>query len=55
MATISSAGIGSGLNVESIVSQLVSLEKKPLETLQTQASSMQTKLSLYGTIKSQIS
>lgn len=55
MATISSAGIGSGLNVESIVSQLVSLEKKPLETLQTLATSMQTKLSLYGTIKSQIS
>jgi len=55
MATISSAGIGSGLNVESIVSQLVSLEKKPLESLQTLASSMQTKLSIYGTIKSQIS
>lgn len=55
MATISSAGIGSGINVESVVSQLVSLEKKPLESLQSLASSMQTKLSIYGTIKSQIS
>ena len=30
MASISSAGIGSGLDVSSIVSQLVALEKQPL-------------------------
>lgn len=55
MATISSPGIGSGLDVSSIVSQLVALEKAPLAPLQTQASSLKTKLSLYGTIKSQVS
>jgi flagellar hook-associated protein 2 len=55
MATISSPGIGSGLDVQSIVSQLVALEKAPLRQLQTQASSFQTKLSTYGTIKSQVS
>ena len=55
MATISSAGIGSGINVESVVSQLVSLEKKPLASLQSLASSMQTKLSIYGSVKSQFS
>ena len=54
MATISSPGIGSGLDVQSIVSQLVALEKAPLKQLQTQATSFQTRLSTYGTIKSQI-
>jgi len=54
MATISSPGIGSGLDVQSIVSQLVALEKAPLKPLQTQATSYQTKLSTYGTIKSQV-
>ena len=55
MATISSPGIGSGLDVQSIVSQLVALEKAPLKQLQTQANSFQTRLSTYGTIKSQFS
>jgi flagellar hook-associated protein 2 len=55
MATISSPGIGSGLDVQNIVSQLVALEKAPLRQLQTQASSFQTKLSTFGTIKSQVS
>lgn len=55
MATISSPGIGSGIDVQSIVSQLVALEKAPLTQLKTQATSFQTRLSTYGTIKSQIS
>jgi flagellar hook-associated protein 2 len=55
MATISSPGIGSGVDVKSIVSQLVALEKEPLKVLETQATSFKTKLSVYGTIKSQVS
>lgn len=55
MATISSPGIGSGLDVQSIVTQLVALEKAPIKQLQTQATSFQTRLSTYGTIKSQVS
>lgn len=55
MANISSPGIGSGVDVQSIVSQLVALERSPIKQLQTQASTLQTKLSLYGTIKSQMS
>ena len=51
--SLSSPGIGSGLDVQGIVSQLVAIEKKPLENLKTQATSIQTRLSTYGTIKSQ--
>lgn len=52
---ISSAGIGSGLDVNSIVSQLVALEKRPLNQLQTNASFIQTKLSAYSQVKSLMS
>lgn len=54
MSTISSPGIASGLDIQSIVSQLVALEKAPLTQLKTQASSFQTKLSTWGTLKSQV-
>ncbi len=52
---ISAAGVGSGLDVQGIVSQLVAIEKQPLKQLQTKASTFQTQLSLYGKIKSQAS
>lgn len=52
---ISSPGVGSGLDVNSIVSQLVAIEKQPLQPLQTKAANFQTQLSLYGVIKSQVS
>lgn len=51
---ISSTGIGSGLDVNSIVEQLTALEKRPLVQLQSRAISIQTQLSAFGTIKSQI-
>ena len=51
---ISSAGIGSGLDVKSIVSQLVALEQKPLSQLQVKASSITAKLSAYGQLQSQM-
>lgn len=54
MATISSPGIGSGLDVKNIVSQLVALEQAPLTKLQTDASSMQAKLSAFGQLQSQV-
>ena len=52
---ISSIGIGSGLDVNSIVSQMVALEKRPLNQLQVQASSIQTRLSTYSQLKSLMS
>lgn len=52
---ISSTGIGSGLDVSNIVSQLVALEKKPLTNLQTSATFIQTQISTYGQVQSLIS
>jgi flagellar hook-associated protein 2 len=52
MATISSPGLGSGLDVNSIVTQLVALERQPIQKLQTQAASIQSKLSSFGLLQS---
>src|SRR3990167_8923557 len=55
MATISSPGIGSGLDVKSIVSQLVALEKQPLTKLKVEAATVNTKISAFAQIKSLVS
>jgi flagellar hook-associated protein 2 len=52
MATISSAGIGSGLDVNSIVTQLVAIERQPIAALQTKATKIQTQISEFGKQKS---
>ena len=46
MSTISSPGLASGIDVKSIVSQLVALDRAPLQPLQKTASSLQSKLSV---------
>lgn len=53
MATISSGGIGSGLDVNSIVSQLVALEKQPIKTLELKATTVKAQISAFGDIQSQ--
>lgn len=55
MSTISSPGLASGIDIKSIVSQLVALDRAPLQPLQKTASSMQSQLSIYGTLKSMMS
>ena len=55
MATISSIGIGSGLDINSIITQLVAVEQVPLNKLKTEASSLQTKLTTYGKVQSYLS
>ncbi|MEY2655746.1 MAG: hypothetical protein RLZZ524_2774 [Pseudomonadota bacterium] len=55
MASISSAGIGSGLDVASIVSQLMTVEKAPLQQMQVAATKIQNQLSAYGKIQSFVS
>ena len=48
---LSSAGIGSNLDVDGIVSKLMSVEQQPLTKLAKQESSYQAKLSGFGTLK----
>lgn len=52
---ISSPGIGSGLDINGIVTKLVALEKQPLTRLQQDAGLIQGKMSSVGQIKSQMS
>ena len=55
MASISSTGIGSGLDVTSIITQLVALEKQPLKTLELKATNVSGQISAMADIKSQFS
>jgi flagellar hook-associated protein 2 len=55
MASISSTGLGSGLDVNSIVTQLVAIEKKPLTTLALKATNIQNQISSFAQVQSQIS
>ncbi len=52
---ISSAGIGSGLDVQSIVSQLLTIERAPIRQLQTEAGRLQTQLSAFGRVQGALS
>ncbi|MBC7682215.1 MAG: flagellar filament capping protein FliD [Ferruginibacter sp.] len=52
---ISSTGIGSGLDVEGIITKLVALEKQPLTSLQLKATVIQTKISDYSQVKALVS
>lgn len=49
---ISSPGLGSGLDVNSIVSQLVELERRPIAQLQAQKAKLSTQLSSIGLLQS---
>ena len=52
---ISSPGIGSNLDVNSIVSQLMALEQRPLQALNRKEASFQAQLSAFGTLKGALS
>src|SRR3990167_2243706 len=55
MASISSPGIGSGLDVSSIITSLMALERKPLDQLESAESKIQSQISEVGKIKSALS
>lgn len=52
---ISSPGIGSGLDINSLINQLMSLERQPLQRLQSQESTYNSQLSAFGKLKSALS
>lgn len=53
--SISSPGIGSNLDVNSIISQLMAVESKPLTILAKKEASYQSKLSAYGSLSGALS
>lgn len=53
--TITSQGVGSNINIPGIVSQLVEIERIPLDRLIAQKASFDAKISALGTIKSSLS
>lgn len=55
MATFTSLGVGSGLDLNTIVTKLVSLERQPLVQMQRQANTLQTQVSSFGQINSLMS
>lgn len=55
MATISSAGIGSGLDVKTLVSNLMKAEQQPLVALGTKKTAVTAKISAYGSLSSALS
>lgn len=52
---ISTAGIGSGLDVESIVTKLMQVEAAPLANFDKKSAGVQAKLSAYGTLNGALS
>jgi flagellar hook-associated protein 2 len=54
MASISSLGVGSGLDLESMVTKLMAAERTPIDALTAKISSTQTKISLFGTLNTKL-
>lgn len=52
MATITALGTGSGLDLESIISKFMQVERQPLQAISKQKTAFQSKISAYGTVKS---
>lgn len=55
MATISSLGIGSGLDLNGLLDQLEEAERGKLEPIERQLETQQTKISAYGQLQSSLS
>lgn len=54
MATIQAPGIGSGLDVNDIVTKLMEIERQPIESLTTKKSFINAQISAYGSLKSKV-
>lgn len=55
MTTLSSPGIGSGIDVRGIIGKLMSVEQQPLLKINTRVVELKTQLSAYGALKSSVS
>ena len=52
---ITAAGVGSGIDVESILTQLNALERQPVDKLNEKRAALDVELSAYGTVKGALS
>lgn len=55
MASISSLGVGSGLDLETMVTKLMSAERAPIDALTTKITATQARISLFGTLSTKLS
>lgn len=55
MATISSPGLGSGLDINGIITKLMQVESQPLTALATKEAGYQAKLTAFGSLKGALS
>ncbi len=55
MATVSSLGVGSGLDLNGLLTKLMQIEQQPVTLLKQQQSSYTAKISAFGTISSKLS
>ncbi len=55
MASITSLGTGSGLDLEGIITKLMAVERIPINNLDTQEASYQAKISAFGTLQGGVS
>lgn len=54
MATISSLGVGAGLDLQSMLTKIMAVEKAPITALETKISATNSQVSLYGTLNSKL-
>jgi len=52
---ITAAGVGSGIDIESIISQLMVLERQPLNNIRRKQANLDVQVSAFGSLKSAIS
>lgn len=50
--TVSSLGVGSGLDAETIITKLMAVERQPLTAMKTREAGLQSKVSLFGKMQS---
>lgn len=55
MATLSSPGLGSGIDVRGIIEKLMTVEKQPLMKISTRVVELKAQVSAYGSLKSSVS
>ena len=53
--TLSSPGVGSGLDVAGLVAKLMAVERRPLTVLESRETAYQSTISAFGTIKGALS